>query len=195
LPVIGTAFASKSVTRDESELLVLVSPEIVHPMDPDEVPYVLPGTDITEPKDLDLYLHSRLEGNPSENFRSTVWPEYRARVEQAKHRANKNGWVAYPADHAVSPAAESHYQVNSPDIHVQAAATNNGPATLVTGRAAPNSGIAKQPSTAEATARQKTGPSAVRQASGFRPISQGQGPQLRPSDGSEIVGARGFSDE
>jgi pilus assembly protein CpaC len=38
LPVIGKLFQSKSVNKSRNELLVIVTPRIVHPLTPDKVP-------------------------------------------------------------------------------------------------------------------------------------------------------------
>jgi pilus assembly protein CpaC len=38
LPIIGTFFKSKSDNRQRTELLVLITPHLVRPLDPDEVP-------------------------------------------------------------------------------------------------------------------------------------------------------------
>jgi pilus assembly protein CpaC len=56
IPILGTAFGQNSVSRSETELLVLVSPELVHPMDARETPLVLPGMEIGEPGDTALFL-------------------------------------------------------------------------------------------------------------------------------------------
>lgn len=64
LPFVGSRlFQSKNSREDEVELLVLVTPEIVRPMEPDEVP-PLPNYYITHPNDQDLYKYGRSEGNP-----------------------------------------------------------------------------------------------------------------------------------
>ena len=64
LPIIGSKlFAGKRSTEDQSELLILVSPEIVRPMDADEVP-PMPNYYVTHPDDFDLYHLGRTEGNP-----------------------------------------------------------------------------------------------------------------------------------
>ncbi len=64
LPLIGpTLFNAKRATQDETELLVLVTPEIVRPMEPDEVP-PLPGFYVTHPIDEELYCHAMTEGAP-----------------------------------------------------------------------------------------------------------------------------------
>lgn len=64
IPFVGSRlFQSKNATEDEVELLVLVTPEIVRPMEPDEVP-PLPNYYITHPNDHDLYKYGRSEGSP-----------------------------------------------------------------------------------------------------------------------------------
>lgn len=85
IPLLGVIFSKKTFSREESELIILVSPELVHPMDAEEVPPLLPGTDVTEPDDIDFYLHGRIEGRQCCDHRSTVWPRYRHRMWEQKH--------------------------------------------------------------------------------------------------------------
>lgn len=67
IPFIGSRlFHSKNSSEDEVELLVLVTPEIVRAMEPDEVP-PLPNFYVTHPNDDDLYKYGRSEGNPDTN--------------------------------------------------------------------------------------------------------------------------------
>lgn len=67
IPYIGPIlFQSKNASEVETELLVLVSPEIVRPMEPDEVP-PLPGFNHTHPNDHDLWKLGRTEGTPDNN--------------------------------------------------------------------------------------------------------------------------------
>ena len=64
LPLIGpTLLKHKQASAEEVELLVLVTPEIVRPMEPDEVP-PLPGDFVTHPNDHQLYKSGRTEGIP-----------------------------------------------------------------------------------------------------------------------------------
>jgi len=56
-------FNTKRATEDELELLVLVTPEIVRAMDPDEVP-PMPGYYVTHPNDPELYRYAMTEGAP-----------------------------------------------------------------------------------------------------------------------------------
>lgn len=61
LPVLGALFRSVDYQRSRTELVILVTPEIVAPMHPSQVPEI-PGQRITDPTDLDLFLLGALEG-------------------------------------------------------------------------------------------------------------------------------------
>jgi pilus assembly protein CpaC len=78
LPLLAQIFGSRNVSREETELIILVTPELVHPMDPEEVP-PLPGFDVTEPNNTQFFLQGWIEGRPTEEYRSTVWPRLRDR--------------------------------------------------------------------------------------------------------------------
>jgi pilus assembly protein CpaC len=80
VPLLGQIFGRRGLSRNETELLILVTPELVHPMDPEEVP-PLPGFDVTEPTNAAFYLHGRIEGRPTHEYRSTVWPRLRKRYQ------------------------------------------------------------------------------------------------------------------
>ena len=84
LPVLGWPFNSKSISRTETELVILVSPELVSPMDPRDVPSLMPGMEVTEPSDHDFYGRSQIEGRPNVHHRSTVWPTYRDQLLNPK---------------------------------------------------------------------------------------------------------------
>jgi pilus assembly protein CpaC len=71
LPYIGPLFSNTSHQRTEKELLVLVTPHLVAPLDPCQVP-CLPGSDVKDPTDLEFYLKNRIEGHVNANYRSTA---------------------------------------------------------------------------------------------------------------------------
>lgn len=77
IPLLGSLGSSRGSNSDESELVVIISPEIVHALDASEVPQLLPGLNFTEPTDVDFYLRNRIEGRPGHHHRATVWPNYR----------------------------------------------------------------------------------------------------------------------
>lgn len=68
LPLVGPLlFQAKRATEDENELLIMVEPEIVRPMDPDEVPPV-PGFEVTQPNDKMLFHYGFTQGNNDPNY-------------------------------------------------------------------------------------------------------------------------------
>jgi len=71
LPIIGRLFKSDGTSADEQELVILITPELVHPVDP-EAPLSLPGSDVFEPSDVEFYIKGQLESRRSEDFRSPV---------------------------------------------------------------------------------------------------------------------------
>lgn len=83
IPILNTITSNKQVTRDETELIILVSPELVHPLEPEQAPPILPGMEVTEPVDLDFYFFGDIEGRPEWDHRSTVWPLYRSRLKRS----------------------------------------------------------------------------------------------------------------
>jgi pilus assembly protein CpaC len=88
IPYLNSVFSNKSISRDETELIILVSPELAHPLEPEEAPSVLPGMEMTEPNDIDFFIKGEIEGRPGCAHRSTVWPLYRNRLYKCGNRCN-----------------------------------------------------------------------------------------------------------
>ncbi len=61
LPWIGAAFRRMKEDSSETELLVMVTPDLVAPMDPEQVPLEYPGSSTTLPTDKELILHGQIE--------------------------------------------------------------------------------------------------------------------------------------
>jgi pilus assembly protein CpaC len=70
-PYIGPFFSNTSHKRVEKELMVLVTPYLVHSLTPDQVP-PLPGSELQDPNDLEFYFLNRIEGRTGRSFRSTM---------------------------------------------------------------------------------------------------------------------------
>src|SRR5262249_45760543 len=62
IPVLGTIFSSVSYQKDETELVVLVTPELVAPLDPQQVSPV-PGQLMHEPNDAEFFFNQQLVGS------------------------------------------------------------------------------------------------------------------------------------
>ena len=71
IPIAGRLFAQDGASSSEQELVILVTPVLVHPYDPNQVP-PLPGSDVFEPGDLEFYLLGRLESRRSYDYRTGV---------------------------------------------------------------------------------------------------------------------------
>jgi pilus assembly protein CpaC len=102
LPIIGNLFRVSHTQASESELVLLVTPELVHPMEPKEIP-PLPGSDYFEPGDLEFYLLGRLESLRPYDYRSPVMTTIQRmcayRHCELLYFAGPHGHVEDPAPH------------------------------------------------------------------------------------------------
>ena len=71
VPVMGAFFSNNTGQRIEKELIVLVTPLLIEPVEAHEVGPV-PGSEINEPNDLEFYLLGRIESRIGCDFRSTT---------------------------------------------------------------------------------------------------------------------------
>lgn len=85
LPVVGRLAALDRISVREQELVILVTPQLVRALSPEERP-TLPGTDIFEPGDIEFYLGARLEGNRNEDFRSSARTDLQRQQSFYNHR-------------------------------------------------------------------------------------------------------------
>ncbi len=85
LPYLGPLFSNTSHKRVEKELLILVTPQLVKPMDADQPQPLLPGEEITDPNDLEFYLLNRIAGRTCREHRSTTgWDDPLGLVKRLK---------------------------------------------------------------------------------------------------------------
>jgi pilus assembly protein CpaC len=61
VPILGTLFRSVRYERSETELVILVTPRLVEPMNPDQVP-ALPGAAWRYPNEAELFVNGDLGG-------------------------------------------------------------------------------------------------------------------------------------
>ncbi|NLE37070.1 MAG: hypothetical protein GX621_03500 [Pirellulaceae bacterium] len=61
VPYLGALFRRMEDENNEIELLILVTPELVDPLDPHEVPPCGPGMETTNPNDWELYMKGYIE--------------------------------------------------------------------------------------------------------------------------------------
>jgi pilus assembly protein CpaC len=63
IPILGSLFRSQEFIKDETELVILVTPHLAKPISPDKIS--LPTDSFIEPSDTAFYLMGRMEGRAS----------------------------------------------------------------------------------------------------------------------------------
>ena len=99
LPILGALTGLSRVEAGEQELVIFITPELVHPLEPDKLP-ALPGSDLLEPTDLEFYLLSRLESHCPHDFRSTIRTDL-SRIVQ--YRDLESHYMSGPSGYAEPP--------------------------------------------------------------------------------------------
>ena len=89
VPYLDMLFSRRSISRDETEMIVLVSPELVHPLEPEDAPLILPGMEVTEPSDWGFFFAGRYEGKDDCHHRSTYWPKWQRQILDARSKAKQ----------------------------------------------------------------------------------------------------------
>ncbi|CAN5380827.1 type II and III secretion system protein family protein [soil metagenome] len=97
IPILGALFRSVRYQRKETELVIFVTPRIVAPMSPGEVP-PMPGEVWRHPNDLELYVNADM-GGAVKNARTVPAPRY-----VGEHGYVPANAVAGEADPAAKPA-------------------------------------------------------------------------------------------
>jgi len=80
LPLIGNLTGKATTAADELELIVLVSPALVHPVGPNQW-RPMPGAGVLEPSDAEFYLHGRTESHHPIDYRSPVRTDLQRTLE------------------------------------------------------------------------------------------------------------------
>ncbi|MCK4342254.1 MAG: type II and III secretion system protein family protein [Phycisphaerae bacterium] len=108
LPVLGALFSSVDYQSDESELVVLVTPELIAPLNPDQLAYI-PGADHIAPNDWELFALGKIEGEgypteqTAEDPKEPVWHRLPAGgTAGTEPGRNIPVWHRLPAGEAVS---------------------------------------------------------------------------------------------
>jgi pilus assembly protein CpaC len=119
LPLIGSLFGFNGNSHSEQELVVLVTPELVHPLEPKECP-PLPGADIFEPGDLEFYLLNRMESRRMVDYRSSVRTDM---ARMAAYRHCEDQYILGPHGQTDGPASNPPVPLN-PDVGLNSGATH-----------------------------------------------------------------------
>ena len=94
---MGGLFSSNVANTTETELVVMVTPEFVAPMEANEVGPA-PGDRVFQPNDFEFFFLGRIEGKLGREFRATVAEQDPLNV--MKHFQSENYWVVGPHGHS-----------------------------------------------------------------------------------------------
>ena len=97
LPIVGPWFSNNQIQTVETELVVLVTPVLVAPMEAKEVPES-PGDRVIQPNDWEFYFLGRIEGKTGRDFRATVRELDPLNI--MKHFRSEYRWVVGPHGYA-----------------------------------------------------------------------------------------------
>ena len=97
LPFIGWLFGFNQNSANETELVILVTPELIAPLDEDETPRFLPGDDMVEPDDIEFFLLNRMESRHLEDYRSPVQTDW---ARQSRARALEKKFILGPSGYS-----------------------------------------------------------------------------------------------
>ena len=97
LPIVGQLFSNDSINTTETELVVLVTPELVAPIEKNQMA-AAPGERVLEPTDYEFYGLGRLEGKTGHYYRSTL--QYLDPIGIMKRMRGDKRWIAGPSGYA-----------------------------------------------------------------------------------------------
>ncbi len=132
LPLLGAAFSNVRHEERETELLILVTPRLVEPLDANQVPRRVPGKETRSPDDYELFLDSLLEAPRGQR---QVWL---GRTYNAAYKSSPGGYTGGAAPVNLAPTAmEVPYSMpvavpqSMPSPAPQLPAYGNEPAPLI----------------------------------------------------------------
>ncbi len=102
LPIIGRMAGLDQTASDERELVILVTPQMVHPIDEHEVP-ALPGSDVFEPSDIEFYAWGRLESYRPVDYRTAVRTDLKKMMQY--HRCEEK-YIFGASGHSDTPPTQ-----------------------------------------------------------------------------------------
>ncbi len=108
VPIIGALFRSVRFQRSQTELVILVTPEIIAPLDAHQK-VSLPGEEMTDPSDTELYLLGLLERSDTGNA------DLADAVSQGINRASEPDELSVPGPWGYAELADMRRERRCPD--------------------------------------------------------------------------------
>ncbi len=100
IPILGRLIGGADQTASgEQELIVLVTPVLVHPLDPHHT-RPIPGADMVEPNDVEFYLGGHLESHRPIDYRTPVRTDL---LKAEQYRQELRSPIGLPAEPEMQP--------------------------------------------------------------------------------------------
>jgi len=90
IPILGALFRSSSFRREETELLVVITARLVHPVSAHDAPFLPGAAEVNDPDDFSLFLLGSM-------------------AQSARHPATRGEAISVPGHHLGGPAGEVGY--------------------------------------------------------------------------------------
>jgi pilus assembly protein CpaC len=114
IPFLGTAFSATSYEEKEEEMLILVTPRLIDPLDCTQIPHRLPGRETRGPDDFELFLTQILEAPrgqrevcPDGRFRAAHLNGPTAGIYPCNDNSQRHGWGRGCANGNCTPSSHS----------------------------------------------------------------------------------------
>lgn len=104
IPILNRFMGYDRVQGGEQELVMLITPELVHPLEKKEVTKV-PGSDLFEPSDLEFFFYGKLESRRTYDYRSQAMNDIHRMVRY--HKAEQI-YLFGPVGHTEDPNYPFH---------------------------------------------------------------------------------------
>ena len=162
IPHIGPLFfSSKTKTQEENELLILITPEIVRPMDAPDVPPV-PGHDVTVPNHEEFWKYNMTEGPPDRGY-----------YQSAPYGSGTTGVNVDFQHFNPGPAGSMYSPVPTNPMPGNMQGTNPGPSPLQGSQNGSNQGRQQLYPVPQASASRQSNPPVYRQSTPSQVIPTG----------------------
>jgi pilus assembly protein CpaC len=99
IPILNRFMGYDQLNAGEQELVILITPELVHPLEKKEVPKV-PGADLFEPSDLDFFLFGKLENRRPYDYRSQAMTDIHRMI---RYKKAEQVYIFGPVGHTDDP--------------------------------------------------------------------------------------------
>jgi pilus assembly protein CpaC len=104
IPILNIFMGVDNTQSGEQELVIMVTPELVHPLEKKEVPK-MPGSDLWEPSDLEFFVLGRVENRRNRDYRAPVMNDIHRMIQY--HRCEQT-YIFGPVGHTDDPNYPLH---------------------------------------------------------------------------------------